>query len=168
MKTWFRSSSSSRQAVTHNDVYRTNASADRDDDSSSSPRVPRHRHSELGDALTSLREARAKGTRKLGHVDIPTTMAQYRRNEIVRTLEQRTTTIESNLTEYRNALAPNSSISFEGSPDRQINYALHNAETVASEWKNIHHTVKQAIRDQSNGDEVLQAHPSMRRGPSGR
>lgn len=143
MKNWFRSSS--RQAVTHNDVYRTNSSADRNDDTNSSPRVPRHRHSELGNALTSLRDAREQGLKKLRKVNIETSAAETQRNQILNRLESRTATVESNLTEYQRALAPDSLTRFEGSPDRQINNALHNAETVAGEWKNIRSTVKAAI-----------------------
>lgn len=145
MKSWFRSGSSSRQAVTHNDVYRTNSSADRNDDTNSSPRVPRHRHAELGNALTSLRNAREQGLKKLRKVDIETTAAETQRNQILNSLESRTTTVESNLTEYQRALVPDSLTRFEGSPDRQINNALRNAETVAGEWKNIRSTVKEAI-----------------------
>ncbi|AXV80255.1 type III effector [Ralstonia solanacearum] len=167
MRKWF-SSSSSRQAVTHNDVCRTNSSADSDDDTSSSLRSPGRRRDELSSALTLLQEAQAKGTRKLNRVEIPTTMAQYRRNQIIHNLQQRTETAESNLTLCRNALVPDSFVGFEVSPDRQIGSALQGATTVANEWRNIHHTVKQAIRDQANGEEVLQAHPSMRQAPSGR
>ncbi|AQW30124.1 type III effector [Ralstonia syzygii subsp. celebesensis] len=167
MRKWF-SSSSSRQAVTHNDVCRTNSSADSDDDTSSSLRSPRRRSTELGDALISLRNAREEGLRKLRHVEIQTTPAERQRNEIVSHLEQRTETVKSNLTLCQNALVPDSYTRFEVSPDRQIGNALQSAETVTAEWKNIRRTVKQAIRDQANGEEVLQAHPSMRRAPSGR
>ncbi len=162
MRKWFRSSSS-HHAVTHNDVFQTNASADSDDDTGASPSSPRRRQTEIGDALTSLRNAQQQGIRKLGNVDIPTTMAEYRRNEMVHLLRQRTETVESNLTLCRDALAPDSSIRFEISPDRQIGNALRGAETVTSEWKTIHRQVRQAIRDQENSDDVLQAHPSMRR-----
>ncbi|MGH1509749.1 hypothetical protein [Ralstonia solanacearum] len=83
--------------------------------------------------------------KKLRKVDIETSAAETQRNQILNRLESRTATVESNLTEYQRALAPDSLTRFEGSPDRQINNALHNAETVAGEWKNIRSTVKAAI-----------------------
>ncbi len=146
MRKWF-SSSSSHRAVTHNDVYRTHSPADSNDDTSSSLRSPRRRSTELGNALTSLRNAREEGLRKLWQVEIQTTPAERQRNEIVSQLEQRTETVKSNLTLCQNALAPDSYVRFEVSPDRQIGNALQSAETVTAEWKKIRRTVEQAISE---------------------
>ncbi|WP_197339473.1 hypothetical protein, partial [Ralstonia solanacearum] len=96
-------------------------------------------------AMGFVEQGQGQGLKKLRKVDIGTSAAETQRNQILNSLESRTATVASNLTEYQRALVPDSLTRFEGSPDRQINNVLRNAETVAGEWKNIRSTVKEAI-----------------------